>query len=327
MNGWRAISWTAARRCLPWLLAGAAGACAGNVMAQPSQFNFAVIAHAANGADDTALRAAIAETDADNLAFVVANGIKSNSEPCSDSLYTSRKELLNEAKNGLIVSLTASDWSECRNLKNRSAAVERLNRLRELFFTDEFSFGASKIPVIRQSGTSKFRNYAENTRWEIGTVMFATINLPANNNHYRTEAGRNSEFEDRLIANRDWLQRIFAFAARKKMAGIVLFCDGDPLAKPGLLQLFDLNRKRDGFAEVRGQINALAAKFSIKVLVIHGQEETKPATPSSIIWRDNVGDLALGGGWSKISVNSSAPALFAISAPLTELKTSRNEPR
>jgi len=95
--------------------------------------------------------------------------------------------------------------------------------LRDLFFSDEFSFGASKLPVIRQSVAVKFRSYGENARWEFGNILFATINLPADNNHYLPDAGRNSEFEDRAIANRDWLQRVFTFAARKKWKGLYCF--------------------------------------------------------------------------------------------------------
>lgn len=280
-------------------------------MPQPAEFSFAVISQSPTATDDTALRAAIAETDADNLAFVVASGFKSKIEPCSDSLYTSRKTLLNEAKNGLILSLTANDWAECKNTRGRSAALERLNLLRDLFFVDEFSFGTSKIPLVRQSSIPKFRSYVENTRWEIDGVLFATVNLPATNNHYSTEAGRNSEFEDRLIANRDWLRRIFSFAAHRKVAGIVLFCDGDPLATPGF-QLFGLGGKRDGFAEVRRQINALTSHFSGKVLVIHGAVETAPGTSGGIAWNGNLGDLALGAGWSKVSVTPASATLFAV---------------
>jgi hypothetical protein len=142
--------------------------------------------------------------------------------------------------------------------------------------------------------------------------MFATINLPANNNHYRPEAGRNSEFEDRLIANRDWLQRIFTFAARKKRAAIVLFCDGNPLAKPTSSQFFDFGTKRDGFAETRRHINALAAKFPGRVLIIHGQAADKPSAPDSINWRDNLGELDVGSEWIKLTVNPATPTLFSL---------------
>ncbi len=80
-----------------------------------------------------------------------------------------------------------------------------MSNIRNLCFADEFSFNASKIPLIRQSTSPKFRSYAKNARWEIGNVVFTAINLPATNNHYLAEDGRNSEFEDRQIANCEWL--------------------------------------------------------------------------------------------------------------------------
>jgi hypothetical protein len=281
--------------------------------AQPNQFSFGVIAHPFTTApDESVLREAISATDADNLAFVVANGIKSATESCTDTLYEQRKELLDSAKNGLILSLAASDWSDCKNARGRSTAVERLNRLRELFFVDEFSSGSSRIPVVRQSTTAKFRSYVENARWEIGDIMFATVNLPANNNHYRSEAGRNSEFEDRLIANRDWLRRIFAFAARKKLAGVVLFCDGNPLVKPSSSTIFSLSAKRDGFAETRQHIDALAAKFPGKVLIVHGGEDNQTAGSNAINWRANLGELDVVSGWTKLTVDPASPMLFTV---------------
>jgi len=296
-----------------WILACATALLTCSVAAQPEEFSFGVIAQPFKAAEDeSVLRETIAETDADNLAFVVANGIKSASEPCTDAMYKRRKEILDSSKNGLIVSLAGSDWSECKNAHGRSAAVERLNRLRELFFTDAFSSGTNRFPLVRQSATAKFRNYAENMRWEVSSIMFATINLPANNNHYRPEAGRNSEFEDRLIANRNWLQRIFMFAARKKLAGIVLFCDGKPLAKPVSSQFFEFSTKRDGFAETRQHIGALAAKFAGKVLVVHGTAVDHISAENGIVWRDNLGDLEVTSGWVKLSVHPSSRMLFSI---------------
>jgi hypothetical protein len=279
------------------------------VPAQPAEFSFGVIAQSHKAADETDLRAAIAETDKDNLAFVVANGIKSGAEPCSDDIYLRRMALLNEAKNGLILSLAASDWAACRQKNGKSAAMDRLNRTRDLFFADEFSFGASRIPLVRQSATPKFRNNGENARWEFGDVLFATINLPANNNHYLSDAGRNSEFEDRMIANQDWLQKIFKFATRKKLNGIVLFCDGNPLLAPSAASL---RGRRDGFHEIREKLTALAAKFPGMVLIVHGQIEPKPSVSAAIHWRGNLGDLEAGSSWTKLTVNPSAPTLFAI---------------
>ncbi|WP_211440762.1 hypothetical protein [Collimonas humicola] len=295
----------------------------GAALADTTSFSFAVIAHAfRSNSDETTLRNAIAETDADNLAFVVANGIKASTEPCSDKLYSQRKALLSSAKNGLIVSLSASDWVTCRTAADRSAAIERLNRVRDLFFSDEFSFGDSKIPLIRQSTSPKFHSYVENARWEIGNVIFATINLPASNNHYLAEGGRNSEFEDRQIANREWLQRIFLNAAQKKSDAVVLFCDGDPLATQRH-RVFDFNVKRDGFAEIRQRISVHASQFGGKVLIIHGPHGADAPTSTSIVWQRNLGDLEVSGSWLKVNFDPANPKLFDLGKNADQARLTR----
>lgn len=296
---------------------------AATTLAETTAFSFGVIGHPfRNSTDETALRNAIAETDADNLAFVVANGIKAASEPCTDKFYGQRKTLLSAAKNGLIVSLSASDWVGCKTSTDRSASLERLSRIRDLFFADEFSFGDSKIPLIRQSTSPKFRSYVENARWEIGNVVFATINLPAPNNHYLAEGGRNSEFEDRQIANREWLQRIFLNASQKKADAVVLFCDGDPMFAQRH-RVFDFNVKRDGFAEIRQKINAHAAQFDGKVLVIHASNRGGSPGSSEITWQRNVGDLNVPGGWLKITFDPLNKRLFELSRPTDSPPLSR----
>lgn len=288
--------------------------------AQPSTYSFGVIARLTKATSDVAqLRERITETDGDGLAFVVANGIKSSDEPCTNNLYERRKSILDDAKNGVILSLTANDWVDCKNPQGRSAAINRLTQLRDMFFADEFSFGASKIPVIRQSTTPKFRSYGENMRWEIGNVVYATINIPADNNHFVTDAGRNSEFEDRLIANKDWLLRLQLFASHKNMAGIVVFCDGNPMSEPASSGFFSLSRKRDGFAETRKMIAAIAAKYPGKILIVHGQSGVVGAMSNEIEWKKNIGELNVGDGWVKLNVNAGT-SLFSVSREATQAR-------
>lgn len=284
----------------------------GAVLAETDTFSFGVIGHTLSAhTDEAVLRQAITESDIDNLAFVVANGIKASTEPCSDTLYAQRKELFDSAKNGLIISLAASDWTYCKTENGKPVAIERLSRIRELFFSDEFSFGASKIPLIRQATSPKFHSYVENARWEINNVLFATINLPANNNHYLSAGGRNSEFEDRLIANQEWLQRIFMNAAQKKSKAIVLFCDGDPLVAQHH-RIFDFNVKRDGFTEIRKKIVTLTSTFHGKVLLIHSAASTHRNIPPTIVWQRNLGDLEVTSGWFKLTVDSTSTTIFEL---------------
>lgn len=298
------------RVLLTALLACTASLAAPGAWSAQQDFAFGAIGHALAGENgEETLRRAIAETDADNLAFVVVNGIKSASEPCDDALYNRRHDILSQAQNGIFMSLAASDWITCRDREQRSDATGRLTRMRELFHSGEFSLGASKLPLLRQSLTPKFRSYAENTRWEVGNVLFATLNLPAGNNHFLLDGGRNGEFEDRLIANRNWLQHLFAYATLKKSAAIVFFSDGDPFGAPPKRSFF--RTQRDGFAETRHAFSELAGKFQGRVLLVHG-ETAKPKAPPRILWTGNLGSVGMGERWLKVVVDDSLPQLFAV---------------
>lgn len=282
--------------------------------AESVDFSFGVIHPPTESSGATSiLPDIIDETDSDNLAFVVANGIKATDEPCTDDLYQRKKSLLESSKNGLIVSLAASDWATCKSENGKSTANAKLNLLRDLFFVDEFSLGATRIPVTRQSTAAKFRTFVENARWEIGNIMFATINLPANNNHYVYDAGRNSEFEDRQVANRNWLNRVFTFASRDKAEALVLFSDASPLSH-GLAP----NERHDGFAETRKQILALAAGFTGKVLIIY-RYPGRALDTKGILWNGNLGQIGLGAGWTKVTVDHDSPTLFAVEHITTQV--------
>ena len=317
---------------LPVLAAGLLAACLQGqpALAAPADqagFEFAVLGHSFKaGPDDAPLKKAIADTSAFNASFVVATGIKAASESCSDKLYSQRKDLLDASGPPLIVSLSASDWANCRNSRGRINAIERLNRLRDVYFADDQSLGQRKLTLSRLSSTAKFRSYAENAHWEYGGVLFATVNLPANNNHFLPEAGRNSEFEDRLVANRSWLQRLFAMAQRKKLDGIVLFSDGDVgvLDEDDSSLLPSFSAKQDGFAGPRKQIRTLAKKFSGKVLLVDtGGSETegkdgkgkKAAARSEgpkIRWKGNLGHVSIDSDWSAIAVRPGKTPLFEV---------------
>jgi len=284
---------------------------------------FGVIGHSFHGAGsgEGRLKQALDDESEAALAFVVVTGIKSAEEPCSDRLYAKRRELLDDAKRPVIMLPSSSDWSECKNAAGRSAAPERLNRLRELFYAEPESLGAHKFKLTRQSSNPKFRSYAENVHWQVGEVLYATINLPANNNHYRPEAGRNSEFEDRLVANRFWLNRLFAMAKREKKQALVLFSEGDVKAltqRTGFSALLERATTRtDGFDEPRRQIAALAAKYPGKVLLIDTDKAAPDKVPT-IEWRGNLGHLSVGAQAVEVTVAPSTPKMFSLQSAADE---------
>lgn len=288
--------------------------CVPPAYADQEAFSFGVIAQPMKSLQgDDVLRNAIEDSNKANLAFVVATSIKSGEEPCTDKEYLQKKDLLQSAKHGVVISVAGSDWADCKSGNGKSTSLVRLNQLRDLFFPDEFSLGGTRIPLVRQSTIARFQSFAENTRWEIGNIMFATLNVPRNNNNYVYDAGRNSEFEDRLVANREWLQRVFLYAERGQASGIVLFCDANPLAKPTSTG----RGKRDGFMEMRRLILAQASGFPGKVLLIHNQ----PGKQGRIInWRGNLATLGIQPGWTMITAKSSSPQVFEVEAELRQVK-------
>lgn len=281
---------------------------------------FGVIGNGAgsDGSEDGAarLKQALADSSEKSLAFVVLNGIKGEKESCGDRLYQQRRDILERAKRPMIVSLAGSDWTACRNSANRTNAIERLNRLRELFHGEPESLGLNKIHLTQLSASPRFRSYAENAHWKVGKVLYATINLPAANNHYLEAAGRNSEYEDRTVANRFWLNRLFAIARSDKAEALVLFSEGavqpfhldQPAGLRGLLRRDPV--EKDGFEAVRRQVQARAVTFDGKVLLVdsgapHGR---KPA----IAWKGNLGQLSVGTGAVEVNVKLGKEATFAV---------------
>ena len=275
---------------------------------------FGVIGHSFSRGGEKQLRQALRDSSEKSLAFVVVTGIKGDKEGCTDKLYEERRDLIEEAKRPMVVAPAGSDWTACKNSAGKLNPIERLNRIRELFFSEPGTLGQKKLAVTRQSMSPRFRSYAENSHWEIGRVLYATINLPANNNHYLPEAGRNNEFEDRLVANRFWLNRLFSLARTDKVDAVVLFSEGDTKALTEPTGLRALLRRdtgaRDGFAEVRKQIVTLAQKYRGKVLLVDSAAHAK-ATPA-IEWRGNLGHMSIDNGSIEVAVRPGEKQMFLL---------------
>jgi hypothetical protein len=265
--------------------------------------------------EETRLKESLAAAGDKSTSFLVVTGIKGDKEACSDKLYQKRRELIDDAQRPVIVVPAGSDWTGCLNSAGRTNAIERLNRLRELLYGDPGALGKGELPLMRQSSSARFRGYAENAHWSVGSVMYATLNIPANNNHYLLEAGRNNEYEDRLVANRFWLNRLFAIARREKRTAVVLFSDGDLKALSQPTGLRALLRQavpdNDGFAETRRQVLLLAQKFPGKVLLVDNAPPARPGVPA-VEWRGNLGHLSTGGRTLEIEVAGDARPAFTV---------------
>ena len=241
-----------------------------------------------------------------------AGGIKGDTESCGDALLQSRERVLDDSPVPLLYVPGETDWAECQHPVNgQFDAVERLNRLRELFFPADATLGRRTLPVVRQSDQALFRSYRENARLVTGNVLVVALNVPGDNNHYRMEGGRNSEFEDRREANRQWLSRAFSIAEQRDLAGVIVIVHGDPQfnngwekrGRPSILDGFLRHGSRDGYLEFKKQLRELSTRFDGQVLLVHasvgGFSVDKPL-------RDNAGKVV--GNFTRVSLPVGTPA-------------------
>ncbi len=271
-------------------------------LAEPLRFS--VLMHAARDGDE-ALRTALDDAQSRMPSFIVVNGLKEAGEPCTERLFRQRKTLLDSANVPVVLSMAGSDWTACRDRHGRPAPTVWLNLLRDQLYGELSGHGSKHLSLKRQSALPAFRDFAENSRWISERVQFATLHLPAPNNHFVAAAGQNSEFEDRLTANRDWLRRLAVLVRAEKLRAVVLFCDGNPLpaASMGATQ-------RDGFQEIRASLRTFAARVNVPVLIVQGP--TRRGEPR-ITMRGKLAYVNLESGVTDIAVDPDSPAVFTLS--------------
>lgn len=272
-------------------------------LAEPLRFS--VLMHAARGGDE-ALRTAFDDAQSRMPAFIVVNGLKAGGEPCTEKLFRQRKALLESGSVPVVLSMAGSDWTACRDRHGRPAPTVWLSLLRDQLYGEARWNGSKQLSQKRQSALPAFRDFAENSRWAKQRALFATLHLPAPNNRFIPAAGQNSEFEDRLTANRDWLRRLAVLVRSERHRAVVLVCDGNPLpaAVVGAAQ-------RDGFQEIRAALRAFAARVNVPVLVVQG-----PASRGEprITLRGKLAYINLEAGVTDLLVDPDAPTPFSLPA-------------
>lgn len=251
--------------------------------AAPIRYSFAVLAGTMQSPADEAptqrlIDAIGRERD---LSFIVYDGnLRGPKETCHDSLFERRQALLEAARPPLIFIPGQYDWTDCGTPEAGGFdPVERLDQLRQTIFADATSMGQNPIPLTRESEVSRFRQYRENVRWQLGDTVFIGLNVPGTNNHYLTAGGRNGEFEDRVIANAFWLEHAAEYARRREARAIVIFIQADPdperYERPDRFAWlrFARHSRRDGFLELKRSLVKVAQMFRGPVLLIHCDDE------------------------------------------------------
>lgn len=212
----------------------------------------------------------IAEINRANPAFTVHLGdFKGSEEPATDEFYRRRRDDFNTFTGPLIYTPGDNEWTDTHyESAGRRDPLERLARLRELFFAEERSLGRRPLDLVTQRRDPAFAKFVENARWIRGGVVFATVHAVGSSNNDQPEVpGAVAEFAERDAADAAWIRAAFAEARATAAPGVVLLFQADPLAadfgQPGVAK---------GFAQFLRVITDEARAWAKPVLLVHADE-------------------------------------------------------
>src|SRR5215217_1014843 len=264
------------------------------------------------------------EMNSESLAFVVHIGdIKSGSSPCTDELFFRERERFESSAHPLFYLPGDNEWTDCA--RTGYDPLERLERLREIFFRGDESLGEEKIPLTRQ-GTRQGTDYPENVRWSYGGVTFVGLNVPGPNNNYEGAPG---ECESRNEANLEWLREGFEHATADGSSALMVAFQ----ANPG----FELpSEEHTGYNDLLAALEEETVAFGRPVVLVHGETHTqhidRPMTSSTSGERiENFTRVETFGspevGWVRAGVDTSDPEVFTFRPESVEENTDEGGPK
>lgn len=207
-------------------------------------------------------------------AFTIHVGdIKAGNEPCTDETFAQQRDFMNTFESALVYTPGDNEWTDChREQAGSFDPLERLERLRQMFFTGPRSLGKAPIPLERQSETmSTYSRYVENARFSRGGVHFVTLHVVGSNNGFEPRDRRaGNEFYERDAANLAWLADSFAKARRETAKAIVVAMQADMFEFDFGHFGKDRHLTHSGFFNISELLVREATGFERPVLLIYG---------------------------------------------------------
>lgn len=258
----------------------------------------------------------INEINQKKLAFVVHDGdFKSGSTLCDDKTFYQRKQLFQTFRAPFIFIPGDNEWTDCHRANNGSYnPLERLAKLRGIFFQGSESLGQRTLRLVRQSEQAQYSKFRENVRWIYGDVMFIGLNIPGSNNNFGRTPEADAEYVERNAANLAWMREGFNIA-RNRSRGIMLVIQ----ANPGF-ELPPTDPNRTGYNDFLAVLETETLAFSKPVVLVHGDTHSfqidKPLFGSKSKSRiENFTRVETFGSpdvhWLKASVDFRDPNLFS----------------
>jgi hypothetical protein len=268
--------------------------------AQDLRFEFALIGDMPyDGEQEKEFGRLMKEINQADLAFVVHDGdfwfdglawkdSMDGFPPCSDETFQDRYNLADSSKHPFILVPGDNDWTDCYRAKPHAyAPLERLDKLRKLFFQGDRSLGKRTMSLVRQSKDDRYAKFRENVRWSYGDVLFVTLHMVGSNNNFGRTTEMDAEYSERNTANLVWMREAFEQANQNGNKAIMIIAHANPqfentwpakLQKRYLLQGLGIKppetRRATGFDDFLSALEDETLAFGKPVVYVHGDTHT-----------------------------------------------------
>ena len=205
------------------------------------------------------------------LSFVVHVGdLSSPSYGCTDEMQAKRLGQFNALPQPLIYTPGDNEWTDCHEGQNVKGfdPIERLAKLRTVFFSGEQSLGRRPLPLLRQSQAPDFAKFRENVRWDQGGVTFVTLHVTGSNNGLGRFPDGDTEFAERNKANMTWLRQAFAHAKANNSRAIMVVQQANMF--PEFPPFPGKPMTPSGFTDLRMLLEQEATSFQKPVVLVNG---------------------------------------------------------
>lgn len=155
---------------------------------------------------------------------------KGGSTPCDDPALEKILSDINRFEAPLVYTPGDNEWTDCyRSKAGEFDPLERLAKLRTMFFPGAESLGATTMTVERQADVmADYETYVENARFTREDVMVVTAHVVGSNNNFEPRnLAAVEEFFARDQANIAWTEDSFAKASAEGAKAVVMAIHAD----------------------------------------------------------------------------------------------------
>ena len=206
-------------------------------------------------------RKLLKQAEQEKFTFLLHVGdIKAQSIPCTDAEFEKIRDLFRQYPAPVVYTPGDNEWTDCYTFA--ANPIERLTKLRQLFFHDETVLRLSNLNTQHQSRNAKFGSYIENYRFTKSDILFIVTHVCGSGNNRRVDdLPSMKEFRDRNAANLAFLKESFTKALANDAPGVAVIIHANPDFENG---------KQEGFHDFLNAIRTFLAKYHKPVVCIHG---------------------------------------------------------